>query len=126
MKATRQSGLVPMRIEFFTPGGAHKAHFVGMPAQYLRDWNHAGMCEVFGLNVAYNWFDAPMSMRGVGSAMSGAGGSAPLNRLISGFVFDVRQPGGRHSDPIGKISIIRESDKFKDSFDPTNASDFFR
>lgn len=115
------SRLVPLRMEKFTPGGSNGVTFHGAPAEIVRDCNHKLLCEVLGLDPEIYYFDMPSSFRGVGSMVSGAGGSSSNNRTISGYVIDART-----REPYAKLSIVRESDVFRDSFDPSNSSDFWR
>lgn len=85
----------------------------------VRDFEHGTLCATFNLDPCRFYFDMPSSVRGVGSYQSGSGGSARGNRVINGYVM----MGGR-SEPVGKLTIVTDGDRFKD-VDPTDRRDFF-
>lgn len=108
----RDPSLIPLRLEFFNPP---EVKFRAVPRI-----DHGVLCRAFGLDEATYWFDVPESFRAQGSQRVGAG-RRDTRREISGFVF--RGPKG--TDPVAKISIARESDKFRDR-DPASRADFER
>lgn len=97
----RNPSLLPLRLEFFDPP---QALWRAVP-----NVEHGTLCRAFGLDEASCWFDVPESFRAEGRQRVGAGNTTS-RREISGFVF--RGPKG--TDPIAKISFVRESDKFRD------------
>lgn len=72
----------------------------------LRDLEHGTLCKAFSLDPCSTWFDLPSTFRGVGSSMGMHSGGP--RRDISGYIFQ----GPKGSDPIGKIRITFEGDKF--------------
>lgn len=83
------------------------------------------LCQAFGLDPHRVIFDLPSSARGVGSTVSGAGGSGRGFRDVSGFVF-ARGPNGKaNGDPIAKVIFLREGMGTRD-YDPTDRSEFER
>lgn len=108
----RNPNLIPLRMEFFSP---LEVKFRAVP-----NIEHGTLCRAFGLDPVTCWFDVPESFRAQGAQRVGAG-RHDTRREISGFVF--RGPKG--SDPIAKIAIAREGDKFRDR-DPLSRADFER
>ncbi len=107
----RDPSLTPLRLEFFSPPQ--------VLWRAVRNVEHSTLCRAFALDEASIWFDVPESFRREGSQRAGL----TSRRLeISGFVF--QGPKGA-SDPIAKISMVRESDKFRDR-DPLSRQDFER
>lgn len=86
----------------------------------LIDLDHATLCRQFGLDPHRVYFDLPSSARGIGSVVSGAGGSGRVGRKIDGYVFE----RGR-DEPIGKITFATEGEKFRDD-DPRDMRDALR
>lgn len=86
----------------------------------LIDLEHGTLCKQAGLDPNRYIFDFPSSARGVGSLMSGAGGSCRDGRRIDGRIVEAATGA-----EIGKIVFVREGDKFKD-YDPTNWADALR
>lgn len=107
----RNPALLPLRLEFFSPP---QILWRAVP-----NVEHATLCRAFGLDAMCR-FDVPESFRAQGSQRVGAGRHQSA-RECSGFVF--RGPKG--SDPIAKIAIVRDGDKFRDR-DPLSRSDFER
>jgi hypothetical protein len=105
----RNPSLIPLRLEFFSPP---QILWRAVP-----NVEHATLCAAFSLDQMCR-FDVPESFRVQGSQRAGL---SETRREISGFVF--RGPKG--SDPIAKIFIARESDRFRDR-DPLSRSDFER
>lgn len=83
------------------------------------NFEHATLCEAFGLDPATFYFDLPSSCRGVGSLSSGYGGNRE-NRIINGYIMR-----GGMTDPWGKLTVVREGDKIRD-VDPTDKKEFQR
>jgi hypothetical protein len=117
--AARSSNRIPVRVELFQSGGAMKANWYGIPSEVLRDCNHRVLCEILGLPVHGVRFDMPSAFRGVGSNTSGYGGSTSGSRIISAVILDEET-----REAIGKMSIVRDWEKFWD-YDPESAADFF-
>jgi hypothetical protein len=109
-KVRRRSGLIPIRLELFP-------HDVQWRA--VANFEHSTLCAAFGLDPASFWFDLPRSALGVGTDRVGAGRIG--SRRVDGYV--MRGPKG--SDPVGKMAVCWESERFRDR-DPTDRSDFFR
>lgn len=86
----------------------------------LIDLEHATLCRQFGIDEVRYYFDIASSARGVGSAQSGAGGSARNGRKIDGYVMDRAT-----REPIGTITFAFEGERFHDH-DPTNRDDRLR
>lgn len=84
----------------------------------MRNFEHAHLCQVFGLDPCTYYFDLPSSVRGIGANVTGYGGGASARR-ISGFVME----SGR-DEPVAKLSIAIDGERFKD-VDPSNARDFY-
>jgi hypothetical protein len=82
----------------------------------VHDFEHSTLCRVFGLDPIRFWFDLPSTVRGVGS-MSGA--HADARRIINGYVMMAGL-----DEPVGKLTIVRDGDKFKD-VDPRDKREFF-
>lgn len=84
------------------------------------------LCQAFGLDPHRVVFDLPSSARGVGSTVSGAGGSGRGFRDVSGFVF-ARNPdtGKADGDPIAKVTFLTEGMQVRDR-DPHDRRDFER
>jgi hypothetical protein len=80
----------------------------------VKDIEHATLCRALGLDQATYHFDFASSARMTGSLS----GSARGTRRIHGFVFY-----GRMDRPVGKITVIDESDKIRDT-DPMSICDF--
>ncbi len=72
----------------------------------LRDLEHGTLCAAFALDPCSTWFDLPSTFRGVGSSMGLQ--TRAVRRDVSGYVFQ----GPKGSDPIGRIRITYEGDKF--------------
>lgn len=106
----RNPALLPLRLEHFSPP---EILWRAVP-----DVRHATLCAAFGLDPATFWFDVPDSFRAEGRQRAG---NDNVRREISGFVF--RGPKG--SNPVAKISFVREADKFRDR-DPLCRADFER
>jgi hypothetical protein len=107
---SRFSGQTPVRFD-----GAPGSPWTGESKwRGVRDFEHGTLVRTFGLPDCC-CFDLPSSVRGTGSNSSGSRGS----RIVNGFVM---HPA--FDKPIGKLTIVREADKFKD-VDPTNERDFF-
>jgi len=106
---SRNPALIPLRLEFFSPP---EVLFRAVP-----NMEHATLCRAFGLDAMCR-FDVPESFRREGSQRAGL---SATRREISGFVFRGRDG----SDPIAKIAIAREGDKFRDR-DPESRADFER
>lgn len=87
--------------------------------------DHLSLCRAFGLDPHRVIFDLPSSARGVGSTVSGAGGSGRGNREVSGFVFQRGPDGKRDGDPIAKVIFLREGTQFRD-VDPQDRAEFER
>jgi hypothetical protein len=102
--------LIPLRLEHFAP---NEILFRAVP-----NVEHGTLCAAFGLDPVTFWFDVPESFRREGSQRAGLSAS---RREISGFVF--RGPKG--SNPVAKLSVCREGDKFRDR-DPMSRADFER
>lgn len=85
----------------------------------VKDFEHATLCRAFGLDPATFYFDLPSSVRGVGSSMSGFGGNRG-GRVINGFVMRAGM-----NEPWGKLTIVRDSEKFRD-VDPTDKREFYK
>lgn len=110
----RFTGQYPVRFD-----GAPRGPFEGDTRwRGVREFDHAHLCRVFGLDPARFWFDLPSSCRGIGSNAAGAGGSRG-RRVINGFVM----MAGR-DEPIAKLTICFDSERFRDG-DPFDPSDFF-
>jgi len=80
------------------------------------NFEHATLCRAFGLDQASFYFDLPSSVRGTGSNSTGNRGS----RVINGYVMRAGQV-----EPFGKLTIIRDSEKFRD-YDPVDKREFFK
>lgn len=107
------SGQIPVRFDG-APGGPFAGY--GM-WRGVTNFEHSTLCRTFALDPCRFYFDMPSSVRGVGSMQSGFGGNRG-NRLINGYVM----MSGR-SEPVGKLTIVTDSDKFKD-VDPNSSQDF--
>lgn len=83
------------------------------------------LCQAFGLDPHRVVFDLPSSARGVGSTVSGAGGSGRGWRDINGFVFERGDDGKAKGDPIAKVVFLHEGTKDRD-VDPQDRNDFER
>lgn len=83
------------------------------------------LCCAFGLDPHRVVFDLPSSARGVGSTVSGAGGSGRGSREVSGFVFERGPDGKAQGDPIAKVIFLREGMRSRD-VDPTDRTEFER
>jgi hypothetical protein len=109
------SGQYPVRLE-----GAPNSVLTGLGQwRGVRDFEHSTLCRAFGLDPNRFYFDLPSSVRMLGSNMAGAGGSGRVGRVQNGFVF----MSGIDA-PVGKLTICREGERFKD-VDPMNDSDFY-
>lgn len=114
--SVKASGQIPVRMEGF-PG---RGPIAGLSMwRGVRTFEHSDLCRAFNLDPCRFYFDLPSSCRGTGSMVSGSGGSTSGRRLVRGYVMC-------HGidEPVGKLSEVRESDKFWDG-DPMNANDFF-
>lgn len=109
------SGCYPVRFDG-APGGpfAGEGKWRG-----CKDFEHATLCRAFGLDPIRFYFDLPSTVRGIGSASTGAGSKARNNRLINGFVMMAGQ-----AEPVGKLTIVRDGEKFAD-VDPLSSRDFY-
>ena len=112
---SRFSGQIPVRLDG-NPKGPLGAIGVW---RGVTDFEHGTLCRTFSLDPNRFYFDVPSSVRGVGSMQSGYGGSSRGNRIVNGFVMM-----SGHDKPVGKLTIVREADKFKD-VDPRDERDFF-
>ena len=72
----------------------------------LRDLEHSTLCAAFSLDPCSTYFDLPSTFRGVGSSMGIQ--NRNTRRDVSGFIFQ----GPKGSDPIGRIRMTFEGDKF--------------
>lgn len=106
----RNPNHIPLRLEFFSPP---EVKWRAVP-----NVEHSTLCAAFGLDPASFWFDMPESFRREGSQRAGL---SRTRREISGFVFR----GPRGTDPVAKLFLARESDRFRDR-DPLSRSDFER
>lgn len=87
----------------------------------FRGLDHGTLCRQAKLDPNRFYFDLPSSARGVGSAISGAGGLGSGRRKVDGYIM----MSGRDK-PWGKITIgVREGDKFRDD-DPWDERDALR
>lgn len=103
-------GQVPVRWD-----GAPDGPFGGDTKwRSVRNFEHETLCRVFQLDPVRFRFDLPSTIHGVGSSRGerGSGG------LVNGFVF----MAGR-DDPVAKITVVREGDRFWDK-DPTSRADW--
>lgn len=71
----------------------------------IRESHHGHLCRAFKLDPASTWFDLPASWLKIDR-----GDTRNQGRVIEGFVFQ----GPRGSDPIGKLTVAYETEKFKD------------
>lgn len=106
---SRNPALIPLRLEHFSPP---EVLWRAVP-----NIEHGTLCRAFGLDPASHRFDVPESFRREGSQRAGL---SATRREISGFVFR-----GTKTDPVAKIAIAREHDKFRDR-DPASRADFER
>lgn len=83
------------------------------------------LCRAFGFDPARVVFDLPSSARGVGSTVSGAGGSSRGHREVNGFAFKRGANGKPEGDPIAKVIFLREGTAFRD-VDPADRTEFER
>lgn len=113
-RVRRNPALIPIRLEFAPP--VPQILWRAVP-----NGEHSTLCAAFGLDPCSYSFEVPESFRAEGRQRVGAGGNV-ARREVSGFVF--RGPPGR-SNPIAKISIVRDGDKFRDR-DPASRADFER
>lgn len=78
------------------------------------------LCDVFGLDPHRVYFDLPSSFLGTGSTSAGAGGVLVEGRTQGGFVLE------RGTDRrVGKVVVVRESERFRD-VDPRDEREFDR
>jgi len=106
------SGQTPVRLD------GHPTHgpLVGLGQwRGVRSFEHADLCRAFGLDQASYYFDLPSTCRGIGSSS----GAQRHRGVVNGFVMCAG-----FEEPVGKLTICFEGEKFKD-VDPTNARDFF-
>ena len=112
--AERGGRQIPVRFE-----GAPGTRFAGDSRwRGVQNFEHAHLCQVFGLDPCSFFFDLPSSVRGIGANQTGHGGGASARR-INGFVM---QAGC--DTPVAKLSICLDGERFKD-VDPSNARDFY-
>lgn len=71
----------------------------------IRESHHGYLCRAFKLDPASTWFDLPQSWLKVDQ-----GDKRNQGRVIEGFVFQ----GPKGSDPIGKLTVAYETEKFKE------------
>jgi hypothetical protein len=109
------NGLTPVRFDG-APGGPLHGDTKWRGVRDITD--HGELCRVLSLDPIRFYFDLPSSVRRGGSTMSGAGGKRS-GGLINGYVM----MAGR-SEPVGKLTIVTDGDRFKD-VDPLSARDFF-
>lgn len=109
------SGQVPVRFD-----GAPNGPFEGDTRwRGVREFEHAHLCRVFGLDPVRFWFDLPSTVRGIGPNNRGAAVVRSGRRLLNGFVM----MAGRDT-PVAKLTVCFEGESFKD-VDPLDARDFF-
>lgn len=112
------SGCTPVRLD-----GDPAGPIGGMGMwRGCKDFEHATLCRVFGLDPVRFYFDLPSSVRGVGSSSSGYGGAQRSGRRLQNGLVLMSAPGG--PIPVGKLTICFESERFRD-VDPTDARDFY-
>lgn len=101
-----RNNLIPVRIEMADGSARWRG---------IRDLtNHKELCRAFGLCEISTSFDLPSSARGAGSNSSGDRG----NLRICGYIM-------RHGEPVGKLYVAKEGERFKD-YDPTTSPDFWK
>ena len=71
----------------------------------FRERQHALLCQAFNLDPASTWFDLPQSFLKVDR-----GDPRNMGRVVEGFCFQ----GPKGSEPIGKLRVAFESEKFKE------------
>ena len=71
----------------------------------MRESHHGLLCKAFRLDPASTWFDLPKSWLKVEN-----GDTRNQGRVIEGYVFQ----GPKGSEPIGKLRVAFESEKFKE------------
>lgn len=107
-------GLIPVRLD-----GAPTGPLAGMGLwRGIKDFEHGTICRAFNLDPTRFYFDLPSVVRGVGRNSTGASFSGHRNRLVNGYILH-----SAYNDPIGKLTIVTDADKFKD-VDPRNLRDF--
>jgi len=97
-----RSEYIPILVELFNGSCMRRA---------VANLEHGTLCRAFSLDPASTWFDVPSTFYGVGSSM-GMQSTGP-RRDISGYIFQ----GPKGSDPIGKIRITYEGDRFGNRHD---------
>lgn len=99
-------GMTPVRIELADGSAKWRP---------IRDLtNHVELCRAFGLSEVHTSFDLPSSARGTGSYSTGNRG----NLRVCGYIL-------HNGEPIGKLYVAKESEKFRD-YDATNTPDFWK
>ena len=99
-----------LRIELFTEGSC-----VNVRWRPFLSAEHGVLCRAAGLDPVRHYFEVPESFKRVGANIASFNG-----RSIDGFIF--RTGVDR---PVGKVSIAREGERFRDD-DPRSRADFER
>lgn len=103
------SGQIPLQFEGLNgPPFEGQSFFVSVP-----DCEHATLCRAFRLDQARFWFDAPSTLRGIGSNNGTQFRSG--RRDIHGFVM----MGDR---PVARFRVVNADDRFLD-MDPLSDAD---
>jgi hypothetical protein len=71
----------------------------------IRESHHGHLCRAFSFDPASTWFDLPQSWLKIDVNDKRNGG-----RVIEGYVFQ----GPKGSEPIGKLTVAYETEKFRD------------
>lgn len=105
-------GYIPLRFEG-APGSPYEGQGLWRAVPNIE---HGTLCRAFGLDQCSTWFDVPEAFRIEGAQRSRSTGT---RRHVSGFVMS-----GQRAEPIGKITIAWETERFADR-DPNDKRDFF-
>jgi hypothetical protein len=94
--------LIPLRLT--TRGGMETKH------RAVRDLEHTTLCQAFGLDPVRHRWDLPRSVHGSRRYVESHSG-----RVVEGFLM-------RDGEPVGKLTVCWETEKFRD-YDPVTEWD---